>query len=54
MQTKCIDINSKKSFFEIKTKVDLLKIEVIDYETMKKLTKISLKGINKEFTYTHE
>lgn len=40
-------------FFEIKSKTELTKIEVLNYDSMKKLSKISLKGINKEFTYTH-
>ncbi len=53
LQTQCIDIRRNNSFFEIKTRTGLQKIEVIDYDSLKKMSKISLRGIEKEFKHSH-
>lgn len=45
IQTQCIDINKEDKHFEIKTKSNLTKIQVLDYDLMKKLSKISVEGV---------
>jgi len=52
-QTPCTDLKIGKLIIEVKSVTKLKKIEVIDYESMKKLCKLSLEGINKSFKHTH-
>jgi hypothetical protein len=52
-QSQCANILKDNKFFEIKTRFDIDKIEVLDYESLKKLCKISFKGIKKEFNHCH-
>ncbi len=47
IQSSCIDVLQCRDFFEIKTLKKINKLEIIDYDSMNKLCKLSFKGTDK-------